>query len=308
VNAKLGELAPEELAKVKQAWEAAKALEALDRVRYERLLKLIPDATKLDALIAKAGDAAKLERLLNVFPEAELDSVFAQLADTGRLVNIVDRAGVETATGMIRGWMGEGAKGFRKMNQFLERLAAGGKEFSETAAVGAKSLIIDSNTAIALAKDADPALGTLQPGEKLWVAYIKSLPADTELRVANVTVGEVGSGVINVKGVPISVARESSDYQKVLKALADKNVGGSGGFADRGLIADAIFAKVDPGVIPKLVTSDKNAVNKLAVIATTPIDVVKAGGYGGLVAKYGSTGFEVTIEGRKLMVVPLPLP
>ena len=309
VRAKLGDLSPEELAKAKQAWEEAKALEAVEEATRARLASQVSDIAKLDALIAKAGDAGKLERLLNVFPEAELDKIFAQLADSWRLVNILDHAGVETGAGMIRGWMNEGASGFKKMNQFLERLAAGGKELSEIATVGAKSVIIDSNTAIALAKDADPALrATLQPGERAWVAYIKSLPADTELRIANVTVGEFKSGFVNVKGVPISVARESSEYQKVLKTLADQKVGSAAGFADRGLIADAMFAKVDPGVIPKLITGDKNAVNNLARLATPPIDVVKAGGYPGLAAKYGSTGFEVTIEGRKLVVVPLPLP
>ena len=48
----------------KQAWEEAKALEAADQVRFEKLLKQIPDATKLTAFIAKAGDVEKLERLL----------------------------------------------------------------------------------------------------------------------------------------------------------------------------------------------------------------------------------------------------
>lgn len=312
-RAALGDLTPEELAKAKQAWEEAKLLvaaeEAAEQARNARLLQQIPDAAKLNTLIGQAGDAAKLERLLKVFPEAELDNIFAQLTDTGRLVNILDHAGVGTGAGMIRGWMGEGAKGIEKMNKFLGRLAAGGKELSETATVGAKSLIIDSNTAIALVKDTNPALyGKLQPGEEAWVAYIKSLPADTELRVANVTVGEIQGGVINVKGVPITVARESTDYQKVLKALADKKVGTDEGFADRGLIADALFAQVEQNVIPKLVTGDKNAVKNLARMMTPPIDLVKAGGYPGLVAKYGQTGFEVTIEGRKLLVVPLPLP
>lgn len=308
VRAGLGDLAPEELEKAKQAWEEAKALEAADQASYQRLLQQIPDATKLDALIAKAGDAAKLERLLKVFPEAELDTIFAQLTEPGRLVNILDQAGAETGAGMIRGWMAKGAKGYSKMNLFLERLAAGGRELSETAAVGAKSVIIDSNAAIALVKDADPTLrATMQEGEKAWVAYLKTLPSDTELRVANVTVGEIQGGVINVKGVPITVARESTDYQKVLKALADQKVGAGKGAADRGLIADAFFAKTDPGVVPRLVTGDTNAVKNLARIATPPIDVVKAGGYPGLAAHYGKTGFEVTIEGRKLLIVPLPV-
>jgi hypothetical protein len=307
VNAKLGELTPEELAKVKRAWEEAKALEALEKVRYEKLLKQIPDAATLDALIAKAGDAEKLERLLTTFPQAELEPIFGQLKDTTRLATMLEHVGSDTTAGMVRGWMKEGTKGVDKMNQFLERIAAGGKQLGETSSVGAKTIIIDSNAAIALVKDADPALrATLQPGEKAWVAYIKSLPADTELRVGSVTIGEIKGGVINVKGMPISVARESSEYQKVLSALAKEKVGTGAGFADRGVIADAIFAKVEPGVIPKMVTGDKNAVKSLARMAG--IDVVKAGGYPGLAAKYGSAGFEVTIEGRKLMVVPLPLP
>jgi hypothetical protein len=48
-------------------------------------------------------------------------------------------------------------------------------------------------------------------------------------------------------------------------------------------------------------------VKNLARMATTPIDVVKAGGYPGLAAEYGLRGFEVTIESRKLLIVPLKL-
>lgn len=50
-----------------------------------------------------------------------------------------------------------------------------------------------SNTVIALMKDADPALKlTMNNGEIARVAYIKSLPRDTELRIGNMTVGEAG--------------------------------------------------------------------------------------------------------------------
>ena len=163
--------------------------------------------TKLDALIATAGDAEKLERLLNTFPAPELETVFAQLKDSGHLAIMLDHVGAETGAGMIRQWMAKGK--FDKLNQFMERLAGGvGKELAETAALSGKSLVIDSNTAIALMKDADPALrATMNAGEKARVAYIKSLPAGTELRAVNVTIGEVGSGVVNLKGVPIEVAR-----------------------------------------------------------------------------------------------------
>lgn len=304
VRAGLGDLAPEELAKAKQAWEEAKVLEAADQARYEKLLQQIPDATKLDAFVAKAGDVEKLERLLKVFPESELETIFAQLTVSGRLVRMLDHVGAETSAGMIRDWMT--ASEFAKMNQFMERLASGvGKELAERAALGGKSLVIDSNTAIALMKDADPVLrGTMNPGEKARVAYIKSLPTDTELRIGNVTVGEIQGGVLNVKGVPIEVARESAEYQKVLGALANEKVGKAQGFADRGLIADAFFAKTEAGMIPKFLTADKNIVKKLAGIAK--IDVNAIGGYPGLLKTYGTSGFNVTIEGRTLTVIPVP--
>lgn len=305
VKAGFGDLSPEELAKAKQAWGEAKALEAAEGARYQKLLKQIPDATKLDDLIVKAGDAAKLERLLQVFPEVELESIFAKLKDTGRLVTMLDHVGADASAGMIRQWMDKGK--FAKMNQFMERLAGGvGEELAETAALSGKSIIIDSNTVIALMKDADPALrGTMQAGEKARVAYIKSLPTDTELRIGNVVVGEVGSGVTKMKGVPIEVARESAEYQKVLNALATKSVGGKKGFADRGLIADAFFAKTKPGVIPRFLTSDPNVVKNLARMATPKIDVVKIGGLPGIVKKYGASGFNITIEGHALTVIPV---
>lgn len=306
VKAGLGDLTPEELAKAKQAWQEAKVLEAADKARYEKLLQQIPDATKLDALIAKAGDMEKLDRLLKTFPETELETIFAQIKDTRHLATMLEHVGTDTGANMIRQWMAKGK--FDKMNQFIERMAGGvGKELAETADLGGKSLIIDSNTAIALVKDADSALlGTMHAGEKARVAYIKSLPAGTELRVGNVTIGEVGSGAINVKGLPLDVARDSTAYKNVLAELERLNLGGGKGFPDRALVADAFFAKIEPGVVPRFLTADQNAVKKLAGIATPKIDVNAIGGYPGLLKTYGTSGFNVTIEGRTLTVIPVP--
>src|SRR5262249_37931539 len=152
--------------------------------------------------------------------------------------------------------------GIDKMNRFLERLGGGvGKELAEQSAVGAKSVIIDSQTVIALAMDADPSLrASMHAGHKARVAFIKSLPAGTELRAANVTIGEVGSGIVNMKGLPIEVARESPEYQKVLAALEKEELGTASGFGDRGIVADALFAKTEPGVIPEFLCADQNAV------------------------------------------------
>ena len=298
VKAGLGDLTPEELAKAKQAWEEAKVLEAAKKARYEKLLKQIPDATKLDTLIVKAGDAAKLERLLKVFPKPKLETIFAQLKDTGHLVIMLDHVGADTGASMIRQWMAKGK--FAKMNEFMERLAGGiGKELAETAAISRKSVIIDSQTVIALSKDAKAL--PLQDGEKLMVKYVKSLPPGTELRVGNVTIGEVGSKVVKVKGLPLEVARDSAAYRKVLAELERLNLGGSKGAADRALVADVFFAKTEPGVVPQFATADKNVFNKLATEAG--IDLRHMGGK--KLSELHPGGFDVSIAGQKLHVVTI---
>jgi uncharacterized protein YukE len=75
------------------------------QARYEKLLQKIPDATKLDALITKAGDAVNLERLLQVFPETELETIFAKLKESGHLVIMLDHVGADTCAGTIRDWL-----------------------------------------------------------------------------------------------------------------------------------------------------------------------------------------------------------
>ncbi|HRC56281.1 MAG TPA: hypothetical protein PKU97_10180, partial [Kofleriaceae bacterium] len=302
--AKMADLSPAELAKAKQAWEEAKVLEAAERATYEKLNKVIPDTAKLDALVAKAGDPTRLQRLLQLFTEGELDSIFLHLKDPKKLLSVFDHMNHATAKNMLLEMVSKGK--IDKLNNFIERVAAGGAQLGETAAVGSKSLIIDSQAAIALIKDANGV--ALQPGEKAWVAYLKSLPGDVELRVGNMTVGEIQGGVITVKGMPLDVAatasRQAPAYQDALRALENAGVGGKGGLADRAVIADALFAKVEAGVTPTIALADQNAVKNLARLAG--IDVVKARGYKGLVTSYGSTGFKVTIEGRAVLIRPLP--
>ena len=289
--AKLGDLAPEELAKAKEAWALA-----------EKLAKLVSDPVLLEKLLSKVGDPAKLERLLSVFSAAELEGIVDTLKQADQIVTMIDHVGTESTGKMVRQWIAEGD--LAKANSFLERISAGvGKELAETAAVGAKSIIIDSNTAIALTKDADPALRvTMNEGEKARVAYIKTLPAGTELRMGNVSIGETG-GALNLKGVPIDGLRDSPEYAKVLKRVAAEGVGGPQGFADQALVADAFFAKAEAGANVRFLTADKKVVNRLAAIAK--IDVQKVGGYKAMVTQYGSTGFEVTIEGRTITVIPV---
>jgi hypothetical protein len=183
-------------------------------------------------------------------------------------------------------------------------MAAGaGKELAEKAAVGANHIIIDSNTAIALAKDSDPLLrGTMNGGEQARVAYVKSLPAGTELRVGNVTVGEAPN--IGLKGVPLNVARESTEYRSVLQTLETAKAGTGTGFADRAVLADAFFAITDPGTVARFLQADQNTVKAMARLAG--IDVNAVGGFPGLVRKYGTNGFKVTVGSRSIIVIPVP--
>jgi hypothetical protein len=79
-------------------------------------------------------------------------------------------------------------------------------------------------------------------------------------------VGEIGSGMITAKGVPIEVARDSAEYQKVLAKLDALNLGGGKGAADRALVSDAFFAKTEAGAKSKLAQVGRQ--RELAVAAS----------------------------------------
>jgi len=293
IAAKLGELTPEELVKAKQAFAQAKAL-----------ANLVEDAALLDKLLSKVGDAAKLERLLKVFPATELEGIVDGVKSAEQLILVLDHVGVDSGAKMIRQWVANG--NFGKLDMFMERMSAGvSKELAEATGVGAKSIVIDSNTAIALMKDADPALkGTMNAGEIARVKYINNLPPGTELRVGNVTVGEVGEvkgGLLAAKGLPLTVVRDSKEYKLLLTKLETMNLGGSKGAADRALIADVFFAKSEGGAVPSFMTGDKSIYNKLAT--ESGIDLTKMGGK--TLPELKPTGFTVTINGQTINVIPI---
>jgi len=135
---------------------------------------------------------------------------------------------------------------------------------------------------------------------KAWVAYVKSLPPGTELRVANVSVGEIAGSKLAVRGVPLEVLRESNEYRKMLSALEKLNLGGAKGAADRAIVADAFFARTERGAPRRLVTADKSVYNKLAEEAgLNPAKLGKP------VPEAFPGGFDVTIDGRTLKVIPI---
>lgn len=269
------------------AFEAAS--EAVSR-RYGQVVKAVT------ALLSKL----EVRRLAKILGKAELDALLPHVKVPRQLLTMADHVGDETFKKLMRQWSSSGD--FAKMNRFLERMAAGaGRQLGETAAVGSKSIIIDSNTAIALMKDADPlAKMTMNAGEVARVNYIKGLPAGTELRVANVSVGEIAGGKIAVRGLPLDVVRNSAEYRTMLAKLETMNLGGATGAADRAIIADTFYAQSEAGAVPRFITGDKSIYNKLAKEAG--IDPAKLGKP---IAKAFPDGFEVTISGRRLKVIPV---
>lgn len=172
----------------------------------------------------------------------------------------------------------------------------GTKELPEP--LNLKSLVIDSNIAIALEKKAKGL--KLQAGEQ---ASLDSLTAmgDVELRVADTTIAEVQGGQIKFKGLPVSIARDTNEYKALLRELEGNAVGRSKGAADRSIVADTFFAETEPGVTPQFATRDKGIYNALLRIAG--VDPAKLGK---TVPEAFPNGFTVTINGRTIQVMPIP--
>ncbi|HET9626916.1 MAG TPA: hypothetical protein VFP84_36405 [Kofleriaceae bacterium] len=143
----------------------------------------------------------------------------------------------------------------------------------------------------------------MNPAERAWAAYAKSLPPGTELRMANVTLGEVG-GSLPVKGISMSALRDSVEYKNMVSQLESVGLGGSKGAADRALVADMFFAQSASGAIPRFITADADVVVSLA--RASGIKLPKAHPYGALVQTFGARGFPATLNRRTIMVVPVP--
>lgn len=126
-----------------------------------------------------------------------------------------------------------------------------------------------------------------------------------ELRVTDTTAGETGVKGFSPphKGVAISVERSSQAYQDLVAELAGtpQPVGGTKGVADRNIVADTFFAVCEPGVMLKLATQDKRIYNALARRAG--MDLAKLGAE---LPEVKPGGFDVTIQGRTIKVLPLP--
>ncbi|ATB29203.1 hypothetical protein [Melittangium boletus] len=169
-----------------------------------------------------------------------------------------------------------------------------GQEDETTKPLDATSLIVDENVMIALNKQS--AGRTLQPGEQELLNELRRFNT-ADLRVSE-TIHHKGSSTL--KRFDITVERGSDEYKEVLRVLEDFNVGRTKGSEDRQIVADVFFAKTTPGVKPVLVTQDKGIYNRLSFMAGhNPAKLGKT------VPKAFPRGFEVTVNGRTITVLPL---
>lgn len=79
------------------------------------------------------------------------------------------------------------------------------------------------------------------------------------------------------------------------------NVGKGEGVADRAIVADAFFSQSEPGVTPKLATMGAPIYNNMLRIKG-----VRPEKLGKSVFEAFPNGFDVTVNGRTITIVPLP--
>jgi len=163
-------------------------------------------------------------------------------------------------------------------------------------------IIVDSNIARSLDKAARGL--PLQQGERLMVARVQQ----QGIVITDRTVAElaVRGGVQGTARVIQEVATTAAERQAIMSTLERAGVGG--GVPDRQIVQQALLAQTAPGVVPTLATADRGMINGLARLAR--IDPARLGRYR-TVAEYlfyersQATTFEVVIEGRRLIVMPI---
>jgi hypothetical protein len=166
--------------------------------------------------------------------------------------------------------------------------------------LGGKSIVVDEN--ILIARDRRAKGLPLTDGHKRMLDYLDKNP-DAKLSVSEELYNKV-AGTMDTSDLTIieaSAQHSSTEYQDVIKELEKNTVGRAKGDEDRRIVADALFAKVEPGATRTLLTHDPGVYNRLLFMSgTDPAKVGKP------VAEAFKSGFEVVINGRTLKVVPLP--
>jgi hypothetical protein len=173
-------------------------------------------------------------------------------------------------------------------------------------ALAKESIVIDTNAQIALDRRAKGL--PLDQGHEAAIKRIEAL-GEADLRVSDPTVGEraVKGVKVTQPGIAVNVDRSGKEYQEILANLSNVNdpVGGKKAKAvsDQRIVADVFFAVAEPGVTPRFATADSGIYNPLSRRAG--YDPQAKGAGKSVPDKFGTAGFEVSINGRTIRVIPL---
>lgn len=162
------------------------------------------------------------------------------------------------------------------------------------------SVVVDSNIAIALRKRHELGEASLQAGERRMLERLERLGTG-DVRLADRSVEEAAKKAqrgFTTSSFPLTTTRDSAEYLALQQKLLDANVGAAKGAADREIVADLFFAKVEPGTVPRFVCFDGDVYKKLAKLGG--IDPAKLGRP---IADAYPDGFRVTLDGRSIDVI-----
>lgn len=175
-------------------------------------------------------------------------------------------------------------------------------KYTKQTPLSGKSIILDENMLIARNKVAKGE--ALQEGEKKMMKYLDANP-DAKLTITeelyDKVVGKMDTSDLHI--IDSTAKAGSAEYDSVIQLLEKKLVGAAKGSEDRRLIADALFAKTEPGVIPSFVSHDPGIYKKLYMLDKADPDTLRK--LGKPLAEVFPDGFEVVINGRKLKVLPV---
>ncbi len=183
-----------------------------------------------------------------------------------------------------------------------------GKSVEDKIVLKSNSVVIDTQTAIALEKQ---SLGKeLQEGEKAMVKRISEM-GDVDLVMSDQATKEFANKTLDWNGKPVrkgmsmKINPDDEEFRSLLNELENNNVGQGKGSGDRQIVAETFFAPTESGVTPTLVTHDPGIYNKLWKISSGKEPHPRHFG-GKSLTEALADGFDVTINGRTIRVIPIP--
>jgi hypothetical protein len=162
--------------------------------------------------------------------------------------------------------------------------------------LSSNSLVVDANVAIALQKQATGQ--PLQAGEAALLARLSSFPQYTDLRLTETAAQESGS---MLQRIETTVSRSDPSWVAIHSELVRANVGRTKGINDRLIVADLFFARSNSTDPPTFATMDTGISNPLLLLSgRNPAKL------GRPVSEAFPDGFDLTLDGRTIRVLPLP--